>query len=214
MTRQIGYLLPLLLLPLAGCGVDLPSPEEPTPEVLFIALDGTGSYDHLTEAKKAAIRALERAPAGSKVYVRWITGNSASDAAAIASAHVPEGSANPYRSGDEKLAVKKRLAQAIADAEFPSAPRTDLEGLLWAAEQRFRKHPKLVHRLLLATDLAGNAGRDFPEINLSGAEVLVAGFEVDPARPKREQRWKKTLREVGADTVKVRYLDQPLAQSN
>jgi len=213
MTRQIGYLLPLFLL-LAGCGMDLPAPEKPDPQVLFIALDGTGSYDHLTEAKKAAIRALERAPAGSKVYVRWITGNSASDAAAIGSAHVPEGSANPYQTDGKKRTVKKRLARTIANAKSPQAGQTDLEGLLWAAEQRFRKHPKLAHRLLLASDLAGNAGREFPKINLRGAAVLVAGFEVDPSRPGREAKWRNTFREAGADTVEVRYLDQPLAQSN
>ena len=212
MMRQISYFL-VLLLPIAGCGLELPSTEPPTPQVLFIALDGTASYEHLTESKKAAIRALEETPARSKVYVRWITGNSAADAAAIASGHISEGASNPYQSGDKEQAAKKRLAQAIADATFPEAGQTDLEGLLWAAEQRFQNHPKLDHRLILASDLAGNAGRDFHEVDLSGASVKVLGFEVDPDEPKREARWKNTFRQAGADTVSVHYLDEPLTQT-
>lgn len=36
---------------LGGCGLGL-SPPEKNPQVLFIALDGTGSYDHLEQIKK------------------------------------------------------------------------------------------------------------------------------------------------------------------
>jgi hypothetical protein len=211
--RHVSLLLLLGLL-LSGCGLELPSTEEPTPQVLFIALDGTASYEHLTEAKKATIRALEQAPSKSTVYVRWITGNSAADTAAIASARIPESASNPYQSGDKERPIKKRLARAIAEAKFPEAGQTDLAGLLWAAEQRFKNHPKLSPRLILATDLAGNAGRDFPDVNLSGVSVQILGFEVDPAEPERESRWRDTFHQAGADTVRVHYLDEPFAKTN
>lgn len=212
--RRISLILLAMVLPLAGCGISLPSPEEPDPQVLFIALDGTGSYEHMKEAKRAAIRALEKAPAKSKVYVRWITGNSAADGAAIASAYLPEKADNPYQSENKKRSTKQRLAQAIAKTKSPEAQNTDLEGLLWTAERRFRGESDKDLRLILATDLAGNAGREFPEVNLSGVTVRVVGFEVDPSRPKRESRWRKTFQEAGADTTVVRYLDEPPAPTD
>ena len=200
----------LLLLLSTGCGMDMS--REPDPQVLFIALDGTGSYDHLNRAKKRAIQALEKAPPKSRVYVRWITGESASSAAVIGSIRVPESSNNPYaESGEES--PKRKLARAIAEAKFPNADRTDLQGLLWVAGKRFRKYSDLKRRLLLATDLAGNVERELPEVNLKNATVQVAGFEVDPSRPRREQKWKQVFRDAGADTTVVHYFDQPIQAS-
>lgn len=177
--------------------------------MLFIALDGTGSYDHLRQAKKSAIRALEKAPPGSEVYVRWITGNSAASEAAIGSVYIPLEAENPYDTDGKSRSAKKQLAQAIAKATSPESETTDLQGLVWTASKRFEKHPGLSRKLLLATDLQGNSGRDFPEADLTDTSVRVVGFEVDPSRPKRAAKWKKAFREAGADTTMVRYLDQP-----
>ncbi|WP_259219930.1 hypothetical protein [Salinibacter ruber] len=197
-----------LLFLLCGCGSGLSPPEE-NAQVLFVALDGTGSYDHLRQAKRGAVQALEKAPPGSKVYVRWITGNSAAPEAAVGSAYIPPGAENPYDTGGESRSAKKKLARSIAQATSPESKTTDLQGLIWAASKRFEKHPKLSRKLLLATDLRGNSGRDFPEADLTGASVRVVGFEVDPSRPRREGKWKKAFREAGADTTTVRYLDRP-----
>lgn len=202
----LGYLALLFLL--GGCNSGLSTPEE-NPQVLFIALDGTGSYDHLRQAKRSAVRALEKAPPGSKVYVRWITGNSAVPEAAIGSAYIPPEADNPYDTDGKSRSAKEQLAQAIAEAASPKSKTTDLQGLIWAASKRFEKHPGLGRNLLLATDLQGNSGRDFPEADLTGTSVRVVGFEVDPSRPTRAAKWKKAFREAGADTTMVRYLDQP-----
>lgn len=199
--------LALLLVLLGGCGLDISSPEE-SPQVLFIALDGTGSYDHLRQGKKSAIRALEKAPSGSRVYVRWITGNSAAPTAAIGSAYIPPEAENPYDTSSKSQSARKQLARAIAEAASPESKTTDMQGLIWAASKRFEKHPELDRKLLLATDLESNSGRSFPEVDLANTSVRTVGFEVNPSRPEREENWKKTFREAGADTTVVRYLDQ------
>jgi len=197
----------LLLLLGTGCDVDLSPPQE-SPQVLFVALDGTGSYDHLREAKKRAIQALEDIPPGSRVYVRWITGRSAAPAAAITSGHIPREADNPFNPNAERQSVKKRLARHIADAESPQANTTDLKGLLWSAGQRFQKHPDLTRTLILATDLDGNARQSVPEMDLSHTSIRVIGFEVDPSHPGREARWKQIFQRAEADTTIIRYSDQ------
>lgn len=199
-SAQQACYFALLLLLAGGCDTDLPSPKE-SPQVLFIALDGTGSYDHLRQAKKSAIRALEKAPPGSRVYVRWITGNSATSAASIGSLFIPPEAENPYDTSGESRSAREQLARVIAGATSPGSKTTDLQGLIWAASKRFEKHPGLGRKLLLATDLRGNSGRDFPEANLTGTSVRVVGFEVDPSRPRRADRWKEAFREAGADTT-------------
>lgn len=204
--RKACYFILLLLLG-AGCDVDLTPPKE-TPQVLFVALDGTGSYDHLRQAKKRAIQALEDAPPGSRVYVRWITSSSAAPTAAIASEYIPPEADNPFNPNSEKQSAKKRLARGIADAESPQANTTDLKGLLWSAGQRFKKHPDLKRTLILATDLDGNAKQNVPEMDLSHASIRVIGFEVDPSHPRRETKWKQLFQRAGADTTIIRYSDQ------
>lgn len=210
-----------LMLSLA-CPALADAPKE-EPQVVFIAMDGTGSYRYLDRAKEVTIQLVEKLPPGSKVFVRWISADSYSDQASIVSAILPPIPVLPsalnrranaaYR---DSLARRKafydRLHQVIRQAQSLRAPKTDIWGALYAAAERFEGNPGKVHRLVLMTDMDDNVGRSYDDFSLAGAKAEIMAFQADPYQKgkSRKKQWTSHLTKLGAASVEFKSMDEVL----
>ncbi|XPS87123.1 uncharacterized protein Dvar_51410 [Desulfosarcina variabilis str. Montpellier] len=194
-----------LLIGLIVCVSDsMSAPESQTKSrVIIMGLDDTGSYTLWEDAKKFAAMIVFQMVPGDIFYLRRITATSYSDDCTLFRLELPEAqvieSNNPY----DRVAKKKRKIAAyrihhlkklalreIAMLQTTGAKKTDIQGFLAVATEKFAAQDSNHHRLLLiASDLQENV-RYAPELNLKDVRVAVVGFQPLP-NPKKTQNLKK-----------------------
>ena len=234
---RVGLAVPVILLmvltlsctggPAAGTSAQRTSSpttsvQTDAPECVVILLDGTGSYNNLPRAAQIASQIPCALPGGSVLYVRWITANSISDEASILSATIPAAPSqvlNPFdarqklahsRSQAAREAIFATIAQTLRSLRSPKAGHTDLDGALMAAEDRFSENPNLQAHLVLCTDLEDNCNVSFQGLSLKGVTIDVLGFQVrGPEAELIKASWTNRFRNLGAQSVTFRYLDDP-----
>lgn len=192
------------------------------PVVLVIAVDGTKSYRYLEKAKKTVIGVINNLPDNSRLFVRWITEDSASDRNSIVSALIPDAKKprNPYdlkgrKEYKIKLATKieavKQINNMIAGARIPMAQRTDIYGAIYSAGERFidaKERPLLI----LLTDMDDNTNlKDRYNINIKGTDVIVLDYQMNSVKGNGSKGyWTEYLKSVGADNVRFQHIDDPM----
>jgi hypothetical protein len=192
-------------------------------QTCVIFIDGTGSYKYISKAKKTAFYKIQCLPAGSKVYVRWITNNSILDDCSLISFIIPKKPTSPRNPFVNPMEKKKyrinllkykqlmtNIAVRIQKAQSPNARYTDIWGALFAASERFQYDSKNQPHLIMLTDMVDNTNRKYKNINLKRASVQILDYQVNPKQYERKQCWKKRLTSLGAATVEFAFLDDIL----
>ncbi|MBI5410306.1 MAG: VWA domain-containing protein [Nitrospirae bacterium] len=228
MKKIIFVLLGLYLLTsLTGCkGASTEAAAQKASEpatVCVVAIDGTGSYAYLPKAKGTVRKVIQSLPAGSKVYVRWITEDSVSDKYSIVSAVLPEAVSKSKNAFDLKSKkkvkiaaiqdrqIREQISKIVDEVKSPKALRTDIYGGLYAASVRFQSNPSMRPILILLTDMDDNARKsDAYMVNLSMAEVKVMDFQAGPDDVVRRQEWEAYLKAKGAESVSFLTIDEPI----
>jgi len=224
MTRLLSLLLCLTLAVLSGCttrqGSNASAKTAEPPLCAVIGIDGTGSYEYLDKAKTTVMKFIQGLPAGSKVYVRWISEDSLSDKNAIVSAVLP-GMGKPRNTFDltarqdyavskkKDAQIKAQVGKVITAAVSPRSKMTDIYGALYSAGIRFSANPNLTPLLILLTDMDDNVKKSYP-VALSGAMVMVMDFQVGTDDAKVRTTWTEYLTKAGAESVQFMSLDEPL----
>lgn len=221
MSKYIFAFLALILMLTSGCDL-MKQRAEVKPLICVIAIDGTGSYKYLDRAKYIVIDVVNSLPDKSKIYVRWITGDSNSDNASMVSAIIPatKKKNNPFDQKGKRMAeianakkirIIKQVIKVINDAKSPDAGRTDIYGTIYAASERFNNNPDSPLLLILITDMDDNAGNKGKyTIDLVGAEVKILGYQVGTNAEGYKQMWNDYLIGVGAGNVEFQHIDEPL----
>ena len=207
---------------LAGCGQKQARTKPPVPEPVacVIMIDGTGSYEHLDKAKHTARKVIAELPAGSRVYVRWITENSQSDRRGIVSTQLPriEKPKNSFDLREKQrytTAVtrirkqRQEIFDALSAAASPRAMRTDIYGALAAASVRFDGSIEMKPLLIMMTDMVDNVRNSHIEVNLKNARVKILDFQVGSNDAELKSNWRQYLSSHGASGVDFAHLDDP-----
>ncbi len=197
------------------------------PVVCVVLIDGSGSYQYLKKAKITTLNYLSHLPAGSKIYIRWITENSISDQSSIISFRVPEMPGKPSNSLSNKAkrkyvaamkknrVFKQRIYRKILDAKSPMSPRTDIWGALFAASERLNGGSDMEKKLILLTDMIDNVRlekRVSDQIKFDSARVEILDYQVIPGAKEngRKKYWNKRLSSFGAASVTFSHIDEIL----
>jgi len=195
------------------------------PVQCIIAIDGSGSYEHLDRAKYLSRREISGLPGGSMVMARWITDQSNADQASIVSAKlpaVPEKPENVFSPKKQERyrrqvlrgrAIRKQIFERLHRASSPEAEYTDIWGALYAAAERFRNTAEYRPRLVLMTDMVDNVGRRFEELDLAGVDIRVY-YQSDPESGTNKATWERKLKELGAADVRFIYMDEVVSFAN
>jgi len=185
--------------------------------IVVFGIDDTGSYELWDQAKSIACRIVDQLQPGDILNCRRITDSSYLDTCLILKLEMPvfeeQGNSNPFDRKAKKItrqqdsgikALKREACNRLSALRSINSKRTDINGFVAAAADRFALAPKEHKRILiLASDLEDNVGYQ-PKVNLAGAQVAVLGFQSskDPVKTQRvKQSWTKKFTEAGATRI-------------
>jgi len=191
--------------------------KEAVPCIVVFGIDDTGSYGLWDQAKNIASRIVDQLQPGDIFNCRRITDSSYLDTCLILKLEMPlfeeQGNNNPFDRKAKRVirqqesgmkALKREACNLLSSLRTINSKRTDINGFVAAAADRFALAPKEYKRILiLASDLEDNVGYQ-PKLNLAGAQVAVLGFQSskDPVRTQQvKQSWIKRLTEAGATRI-------------
>jgi hypothetical protein len=189
--------------------------------VVVILIDGSKSYKFLDQAKKTVVDILEGLPAGSLVYVRWISSDSIKDDFSIVSAVFPEevkgNNAFDVKNKRKKqlvkakdLKVRKQVITIISKSISPKSNLTDIYGALYSAGERFKLASDHIPLLCLITDMEDTAGKEKDyEISLQNVDVKILGYQVGNNDVALKNHWTQWLTDRGAAGIYFSSLDNP-----
>jgi hypothetical protein len=192
------------------------------PVVAVILIDGSKSYKYLDQARRTVGNIISELPAGSKVYVRWISHDSARDDYSIVSAVFPENVESNNNAFDVKakrkmeevkaknLKLRRQAIKLVMEAISPVSNRTDIYGALYGAGERFKLSPDRVPLLILLTDMEDDAGKEKSyEIALNNAVVNIMAYQTGKDDVEKKKHWTKYLNTRGASAIRFLPMDEP-----
>ncbi len=190
--------------------------------VVVFGLDETGSYSFREKALSIARNIIGDLQPGDVFYLRRITDRSYHDSSSVFRLQVPAVMDEPQnrfdprarkewlRSRQKSAQAKTRAQTVLASLKVVDAPRTDIWGFFAAAADRFQVEGDGRQRLvIIASDLRHNCGVK-PQIDLSGCEVHVVGFETgrNPVEIQQVRAgWAKELKGCNAAAVSFHPVD-------
>jgi len=187
-------------------------------KIVIYGIDETGSYAFRAQSISIARDIIKDLEPGDVFYIRRITEKSYDDSCAIFRLEIPAVVDQVRNKFDKKARyqrrrmlhnvelIKARAAKIISEVKPVKAPRTDIWGFLAAAADRIvydRKRQDVDIKIVIASDMQDNC-RLKAEIDLQGADIIIAGFESgsDPTKAqKMKAAWQKKLEEKKAGTV-------------
>jgi hypothetical protein len=213
----VEFLIPILVF---GCSEkndeinEFQSP--PKPRMYLIGVDGSGSYEYFTVARKLINTIINRAEPGAIIIARWITSDSYTPKNAIFSARVPNindnKEMNPFdtRAKAEKLLQQKsiltwkdEIKKQIEETKFPNSNYTDILGFLAIAAEKIHEKTYESAYILLTTDLQNNVNKYEKNLTpkcLEGAIIVVGAYQYE--KPEDRKNWQvKFINEWGAKRV-------------
>jgi hypothetical protein len=217
-------LVVVLIVATAGCKKVSRSADAATaadPIVAVICIDGSKSYNYLDHAKKTVSNILSALPSGSKIYIRWISDDSAKDACSIVSLVLPEeaNNNNPFdvkgkRQKDtvkaKDLKLRNQAISIVMKAVSPKSNRTDVFGALYATAERCKLTPDHSPLLIFLTDMEDTAGKEKAyNIVFNNATVKIMGFQTGDNDTALRDFWTRYLSEHGAISTDFLPLDEP-----
>lgn len=166
---------------------------QPAP-VVFIAIDGSGSYDYYDRGKMKLKKLVDYLPFGSKVVVRWISSDSYQDSNSIITKSLPtavEAGTNAFDKRKRIERVKARFALKKAKEEiwthilktqYPKSKFTDLYGFFLVVSERVgqNRHENRPVYLVVLSDLKANQNKYKKHLKkdcLTAAKVYLLAFE-------------------------------------
>ena len=187
-------------------------------KVIIYGIDETGSYAFRAQSISIAKDIIQALEPGDVLYIRRITEKSYDDKCAIFRLEIPA-VVDPVSNKFDKKArhrrlqmlrnvelIKMKAAKIISEIKPVKAPNTDIWGFLAAAADRIvydRSHQDVDVKIVIASDMQDNC-RLKTEMDLQGADVIIAGFEsgADPMKAqKMKSVWQKKLQDKKAGSV-------------
>jgi hypothetical protein len=195
----------------------LPADSYAQGRVIVFGLDETGSYSFRKKAIAIAKSIIAGMKPGEVFYARRITHNSYDDSCAVFRLEIPQIGKAPSNRFDprarsswqkkvKRVSLLKSEAIGVLSKLGPvKAPMTDIWGFLAAAADRIQaEHGPDFHPVVIITsDMKDNCHRK-TDMDLNGAEILIAGFESgkDPKKAyKIKSNWKNGFKRCNAASV-------------
>ncbi len=225
-TKRFFLWMFLMFLAFSGCEAE--KKEEPLvsqksqmierpKRVIVVAIDFSGSYKLLNQAKDMLCWIIEKLRPGDILYCRAITDSSYLDNCSIFRLEIPAlkeyHDDNPFdrKSKNQRSRelfqinmMKKEACNKLSVSPFTKVMKTDVYGFLAAASDKFALIPYGYQRILIiASDLQDNIGYDVKP-QLARVNVAITGFQndKDPSKTlKFKSRWVKYLSEAGAAKI-------------
>lgn len=194
--------------------------------VVFVAIDGSGSYDFFDKCKDKLRALIDALPPGSELFLRLITADSYLDTNIILTSALPvnkEASDNPFDAKvklrtalfrNEIRKVKEQIMNTLFKMNYPQSSRTDIFGFLIYVQEKFRERYQKCHRrteIFLFTDLLNNVEtyRKWLEDGaLSGTKIYVCGFK--QSVPEIKRTWAKIFSQLGVNDVMYWGIDEDI----
>ena len=190
---------------------------EPRPRAIVFGLDETGSYAFREKALDIARQVIAGMQPGEVFYFRRITEASYYDNCAVLRLELPDIGARPTNRFDPRAQrhwqqevkrvrdLKIRAVEALDQVQPIKAKMTDVWGFMAAAADRIGFETRLgrVPVVVITSDMKDNVHLQ-TKLDLAGAEVLIAGYEVDKDPNKTlkfKESWTKTLKACNAAAV-------------
>lgn len=187
------------------------------PRAIVFGLDETGSYAFREKALSIAREVIAGMQPGDVFYFRRITEASYQDNCAVfrlelpAIGEPPTNRFNPkaqrqwQREVNRVRDLKRRAVEALGQVQSLKAKMTDIWGFMAAAADRlaFEAPMGRLPMVVVTSDMKDNV-RFQSNLDLAGAEVLIAGYEVDKDPNKTlkfKESWSKALMGCNAATV-------------
>jgi hypothetical protein len=194
------------------------------PRVIIMGLDDTGSYRLWDAAKEIASNIVRQMAPGDIFYLRRITDASYINEATIFRLELPRNPAAVTDNPFDRMAKKHRKAvvftiqrlklqalKQIAELKSTKAGKTDIQGFLAVASEKFALRGTDNSRLLIiASDLRENVNYS-PELNLNSSQVIVVGFQPlqDPKKTQKFKKyWVEYFRNLGANHIQFTRADE------
>jgi hypothetical protein len=226
-TKIFSIWIILLLFAFLGC--DTGKNKEPPNAIknetikmqkraIVVAIDYSGSYELLNQAKAMLCWIIKRLNPGDILYCRAITASSYPDNCTIFKLELPVlkeyREDNPF---DKRLKnirskelfqinmLKKEACSKLSVSQpIPKAMKTDVYGFLAAASDKFVLIPPDYQRILIiSSDLQDNIGYKVKP-QLSKVKIAITGFQnsKDPSKTlKLKNQWVKYFTEAGGSKV-------------
>ena len=204
--KKTIYVLAILIILLPGCiskesDKNKTAPAvpaiEPSTRVFLMFIDDTGSYKLWDQAKSIAGQIINQLKPGDTFYLRRITSSSYTDDNIVFRLELPrltiDDNNNPFdlKVKKQKMAYEMRVSalklearKRLAELKLAGSKKTDIFGCLAVASEKFSLYePSVKRTLIIASDLQENVWYK-PEIDLTGASVLILGFQAmkDPKK--------------------------------
>ncbi len=185
--------------------------------VVIFGLDETGSYSFRERAVSIAKSVIRDLKPGDIFYLRRITEKSYIDSCAVFRLELPKIGNPPKNKFDKNsrknwnrklkkiMLLKSRAASLLAKLQPVKSRKTDIWGFLAAAADRIQVEIKQGSKpvIIITSDMQDNCNRTI-QVDLKGAEVVIAGFE-STADPRKTQsirsNWEKVLKRCNASVV-------------
>lgn len=200
--------------------------EIPKPPVVFIGIDGSGSYDFFDKGKAQVKRLIGFTPPGTHVFIRLITSDSYLDNNFIVTKQVPmdlsNTEENPFdpreklkkRIYQEKIKkIKNELLTRVLETQYPRSPFTDIYGFILYVQDKVvesKSNGNEIYMIILS-DLENNVDkyRNWLEKNsFTGAKVYLCVYQ--QTTPANRCKWMEIFKELGAAPVKIYGVDQEI----
>jgi len=229
MNKTFYLLTVFLLVSLSFCNKDNDKSmkkELPKPSVVFIGIDGSGSYDFFEKGKAQVKRLIGFTSPGTYVFIRLITSDSYLDNNFVVTKQVPMDLSNTEENPfDPKEKVKKRIYQEkiqkaknelltrVSNTQYPSSPRTDIYGFLLYVQEKLveiKNNGNDIYMIILS-DLENNVNnyKEWLEKNsFTGTKVYLCVYE--QTTPANRRKWMELFKELGAASVKIYGVDQEI----
>ena len=217
--KKLSYCCCLILVALfftVNCEKATHGSEKTKPQkslLVYIGVDGSGSYNYLDNAKERMKKVIDYLPDGAQVNIRWITENSYLPKNAIESLTLPrirtKHNENMFKM-DAKLAqlkfkketeqLKNQFLMKILQAPFPNSRHTDILGFLLLCSERINNYRKECTKyIIMFTDLKNNVQKYrkyLDDSSLKDTHIFILSYEHTDHELK--QKWERNLQQWGA----------------
>ena len=157
MNKTFYLLTVLLAVSLGFCSKDYENSlkkETKKPPVVFIGIDGSGSYNYFEKGKLQIKRIINFIPPGTDLFIRLITSDSYLDDNSIVTKSLPQDPKNSEENPNpfdimEKAAkdrfikrikeVKDELSSRVSNKKYPESDHTDIYGFILYIQENGHK---------------------------------------------------------------------------
>lgn len=195
------------------------------PAVVFIGIDGSGSYNFFEKGKRQIRRLIQFTPPGSYFFIRLISSDSYGDNNSIVTKQVPldlSNDDNPFNLMEKKKKkifqrqienAKREILTRVLESEYPGSNYTDIYGFIVYVQEKIKElenDGKDIYMIVLS-DLVNNRNQFKDELinnSLAGVNVYLCVYQ--QTTPSNKIKWRKLFKTLGVPAVKFYGADQDI----